>query len=720
MALLRGRSTKRPDTPGNLPGAAGLVDAAQLDVEIDNWINAERPLFGEVLLALGMVTADELMAALARQRDSGGLLGELLGLKAHQIEQALGAQYGIRVADLAQEIPDRAAVDLVGEEMCRRHGVIPLRTDEEGRTWVVTATPRDTDAIREITLRCGRIGLLLGTRPEIDSALERQFNVLDDTSVYVQAHQLAEAEFAPAEQQEGVRLDENAPVVQVVSRIITHGVRSRASDVHIEAQPEGIRVRYRVDGVLSDAIQLPASMGAAIASRIKVLAELNIVERRRPQDGQFSLTVDGRPVDIRTSVVATVRGEKVVLRILDKQRSLISLHELGMPEELVHEYTKIVKAPLGMLLVTGPTGSGKTTTLYATLNEMNDPTKNVVTVEDPVEYQFAGINQMQISEAAGISFADGLRGILRQDPDTILVGEIRDIETARIAMQAALTGHFVLSSLHAVDSVAAVHRFTDMGVEPFLVASAVSGVMAQRLLRRNCPSCSVDDKPSPDRVRLVSSQLREYSSHFKRGRGCNMCNFTGYRGRVGVYELLTVTDTMRQLIVDKASHSDMRKIAIKEGMRTMQVQAFQLVADGITTVDEVIRAVYAPGVELDEIVFGELMPGRRELEEGAKGSIEKGARGVIESGPIGSTDVDHGADDAAATLDAGTDSDGADAGPPVDVSLHGVDRPADGSDEGASDAPPGAATTAAPGAEMGEQAPAADGTRGLRVLKGAS
>ena len=604
-------------------GKRGASDAPapnleRLDTEIAHWVTDDRPLIGEVLLEAGVIDADQLTNALVAQKEQGGRLGELLGIDEHTLASTLAQQFRIRLADLRGEHAQREALDRVGEDLARKHRVLPHHIDDEDRTWIVTADPLNADAIRELTQQCGKVGVLIGVASDIERLLDQEYNVLNQASVYIQAMELTEREVAE-DDIDLKKVDENAPIVQVVNRIITQGVRVGASDVHIESQESGIRVRYRVDGALSEAIQLPAKMGGAISSRIKVMAELNIVERRRPQDGQFSVTVDNRPIDIRTSVVATVHGEKIVLRLLDKQRSLISLRDLGMPEELVKRYNKIVKAPLGMILVTGPTGSGKTTTLYATLNEINDPSKNVVTIEDPVEYQFDGINQMQVSEAAGITFADGLRGILRQDPDTILVGEIRDIETAGIAMQAALTGHLVLSSLHAVDAVAALHRFTDMGLETFLVASAVSGVIGQRLLRRNCPACTVPHRPPSEHVRLVAAQLGTGAANFMKGPGCTLCNGTGYQGRVGVYELLTVTDAIRQMIVDKATHADMLKVAVKEGMRTMQVEAFQLVADGVTTVEEVMRSVYAPGVDLEISAAGELMPGKKEIEAGAAG-----------------------------------------------------------------------------------------------------
>ncbi len=450
---------------------------------------------------------------------------------------------------------------------------------------------------------------------------------------------------------EGMAVDENAPIVQVVNRILIQGVRTRASDIHIEPTDIDLRVRYRVDGAMTEAIRLPARMSAPMSSRIKVLAEMNIVERRRPQDGQFSVTVDGRPVDIRTAVSPTIYGEKIVLRLLDKSRSIISLNELGMPDSLVEPYMKLVKAPLGMLLCTGPTGSGKTTTLYSTLAHINDDARNVVTIEDPVEYHFPGVNQMQISEAGGITFAEGLRGILRQDPDVILVGEIRDVETAQIAMQAALTGHFVLSSLHAVDAVAALHRFTDMGLEPFLVASAVTGVIGQRLLRRVCDACKKPYSPPSSQVRLVASELRTNDATFMKGEGCNQCSGTGYLGRIGVYELLVVSDKIRELIVDKAAHNVVRKIAIDEGMRTMQFEAFRLVAEGVTTVEEVIRSVYAPGIDLEQAPLGALSAGKKALPTGPDG-LPRGAAGSL--GP--SDEVGFTGD---APLDLRDDGDGA-------------------------------------------------------------
>jgi type IV pilus assembly protein PilB len=579
-------------------GAIGVLDG-----EIGQWIDAPRPPLGEVLLGQGVIDELQLDEALRLQAERGGELGGALiaigALDEIGVARGVAAQFEIPFADLRVEQPDTAATDMVTEEVCRRFLVLPMRVFD-GRVFVATANPLDAEAIAALTERCSRIGLLSAAPSEISRVLDSVYNALSSADVHIQAFELGDDSGPAEEDGGGLAVDENAPVVQVVNRIITQGVRSRASDIHIECHEREVRVRYRIDGALSDAIKLPIKMGMPIASRIKVLADLNIVERRRPQDGQFSLKVDGRPIDVRTSVVATLHGEKVVLRLLDKTRSLISLNDLGMPSALIDDYLRIVRAPLGMLLCTGPTGSGKTTTLYATLTEVNDPSRNVITIEDPVEYQFDGINQMQVSESGGITFADGLRGTLRQDPDVILVGEIRDVDTARIATQAALTGHFVLSSLHAVDAVAAVHRFIDMGIEPFLVASAISGVVGQRLLRRICSSCRAPFEPSADQISAVLKQTKSVPEVWSRGQGCAVCNGTGFRGRVGVYELLQISDPMRELIVAKAQHHLMQELAVEEGMRTMQQEAFQLVVDGVTTVEEVLRAVYAPTVDIGQ------------------------------------------------------------------------------------------------------------------------
>lgn len=579
------------------------ITSETLEAEIESWVHEERRRLGEILLDDGVIDADQLLDALEVQQSTGGRLGDILLEQGHvteyQLAAALSEQFQIPLADLRVEQPEQEAIDAVGEELARKHNVMPLRVEGDGRVALVTGEPLGVAAIRELTEHCRKIRLLVGTRDDIARMLDQAYSALAMAHEHIQAFELVDIAEDEA-QVISLEVDENAPIVQVVNRILIQGVRARASDIHIEPHEKEVKVRFRIDGALSDAISLPVRMGPPISSRLKVMSDLNIVERRRPQDGQFSVVVDKRPIDVRISVVGTIHGEKIVLRLLDKTRSLIALHDLGMPDAVVERYLEIVKAPLGMVLCTGPTGSGKTTTLYATLAQVADDTKNVVTIEDPVEYQFDGINQMPISESVGITFADGLRGILRQDPDVILVGEIRDVETARIATQAALTGHFVLSSLHSVDAVAALHRFADMGIEPFLIASAISGVVGQRLMRRTCNACRESYEPHPDHKRLVKDQTGSLPSEWTRGRGCNLCSGTGYAGRVGVYELLEVTDRVRDLIVARATAKEIRDVALAEGMRTMLQEACQLVVDGHTTVEDVLRNVYAPGMEAGE------------------------------------------------------------------------------------------------------------------------
>jgi len=384
--------------------------------------------------------------------------------------------------------------------------------------------------------------------------------------------------------------DDDGPVVQMVTSLVSQGLRDRASDIHIEPLNDILRIRYRIDGNLVEAQTLPLQLHSSLVSRLKIMAGMNIVERRRPQDGQFSTTVDGREVDVRVATVSTVFGEKLVMRLLDKRRSTIGLSELGMPKDTHEMYSQMVRSPFGMVICAGPTGAGKTTTLYASLMEINDIGKNVTTIEDPVEYVFPGINQVQTNEQAGLTFATGLRALLRQDPDVILVGEIRDADTARIAV---LTGHFVLSSLHGTDAAAALHRLLDMGIEAFLIASSVMGVIGQRLLRRICDSCKQPYEPNSEEMALFHRHLpNSGKTLFFHGAGCNDCSQTGYRDRIGVYELLKISPAIRQLVVEHATTERVRQLAIDEGMRPMIAEAVNLVEADITTVAEVIRTLY--------------------------------------------------------------------------------------------------------------------------------
>ena len=387
-------------------------------------------------------------------------------------------------------------------------------------------------------------------------------------------------------------VDGQAPVVQVVNLVVTQALRDRASDVHIEPMGDQVRVRMRIDGALHDVLTLPPDIGPAIVSRIKVMSGMNIVERRRAQDGQFETSVDGRALDVRVSTTPVIHGEKTVLRLLDKSRSLYKMNELGMPDYTNGSFSELLRSPFGMVICAGPTGSGKTTTLYAALAEINTTERNIMTVEDPVEYVLPTVNQIQINESADITFAGGLKSILRQDPDIILVGEIRDVETARIAVQSALTGHFVLSSIHATDAASAVHRFLDMGIEPFLIAPSVLAVVGQRLVRRICRECRAPYRPPADEIAFYESIGGREKDEFWHGEGCNFCSGTGFQERIGVYEVLRMSDAMRELIVDQPAYSSVRELAIAEGMRPLRDEALRLVAEDVTTIPEILRSVY--------------------------------------------------------------------------------------------------------------------------------
>src|SRR5262249_7331080 len=406
----------------------------------------------------------------------------------------------------------------------------------------------------------------------------------------IDAFQANEEALEPLETTEVV-VDVNAPIVQVVNKIVTQALRDRASDVHVEPGEKSVLVRFRIDGALKDVVELPAEMGPALVSRVKIMAEMNIVERRRPQDGQFEMKIDNRELDVRVSTTSTIWGEKLVMRLLDRTRSLYRLSDLGMPDEVGEKYSNIVSSPCGMVIGPGPTGSGKTTTLYATLSEINRSDINVMTIEDPVEYIFPRINQIQIHDQAGMTFATGLKSILRQDPDVILVGEVRDVEPARIAVQSALTGHRVFSSVHAIDAVSALYRLLDMGIEPFLVTSAIIGVVAQRLVRRICRSCATVYEPTVSEVTIYEKLGGAPKDRFVHGEGGQVCAGTGYYDRVGVYEVLPMSDEIRQCLVDGKPPRDARELAMQQGLRTLQHEAVRLVQHDITTMEEVVKHV---------------------------------------------------------------------------------------------------------------------------------
>ena len=552
---------------------------------------------GRILVAAGRVQPYQL--DVARTQDGESLAAKLTSaglITEDAIAQTLAEHHRVRVADFRSLDPEAEAVALLTRYLATTLDALPLSVDDDAvAVAVLDPAPERVQALAAVLGR--EVRPLVTTRRNLERGLASAYRATGEVGTHIQAFEARDVLRREAEQLESVSVNEEAPVVQVVQKVITQALRDRASDIHVEPSGDRVRIRYRIDGALVEVLDLPSSIGPAIVSRVKILGNMNIVERRRPQDGQISMDVDGREVDIRVSTTAVVGGEKVVMRLLDKSPPLFKLQQLGMPPDTADRYSQLIHSPFGMVICAGPTGGGKTTTLYASLGELNSRDKNLMTIEDPVEYTFDSINQIQINEQAGITFAGGLKSILRQDPDVILVGEIRDVDTARIAVQSALTGHFVLSSLHATEAVSALYRLLDMGIEAFLIASSVTAVVAQRLVRRSCTSCLEPYRPSPEELAFVESfGGEEPEGGWLHGTGCHFCAHTGYLERIGVYELLVVTDEVRELIIDRAPHDQMRKLARTQGMRTLQEQAVRLVTDGTTTAAEVMRAIYVAGV----------------------------------------------------------------------------------------------------------------------------
>jgi type IV pilus assembly protein PilB len=498
----------------------------------------------------------------------------------------------VATVDLGTNPSDGDALALVPEAYAAANDLIPLRV-EDGMLVIACVDPGDTAILSEVqVLSRHQARGLAAPRAEIHEAIRQRYKVLPRVDEHVRAFtQRAEAQVS--EDRSALQaITEQSPVVSVVNIIIAQGLRDRASDIHLEPQQTHLRVRFRIDGILTDALRLPRTMAPSLSSRIKVMANLDIVDRHRAQDGQIRLETEGRQVDIRVSTAETIWGEKVVLRLLDQGRTVLSLDQLGLEDDGYRTFSRLLGSPFGMIVVSGPTGSGKTTTLYAAIKELDPIGQNITTIEDPVEYTFENINQIAIRRVANLTFANGLKAILRQDPDVILVGEIRDRETAEIAIQSALTGHLVLSSVHATDAAGVVQRFLEMGIEGFLVASALIGVAAQRLVRRICAYCREPYEPSSDERRL----WLEYGYHdkaiFYHGRGCTHCAYTGFRGRIGVFEALPITDTTKRLVSARASSQEIRELAVREGMTTLRRDAVGKVGQDLTTLAEVIRCVW--------------------------------------------------------------------------------------------------------------------------------
>jgi len=555
---------------------------------------ASRPL-GELLIGRGATNAATVRSALRRQRRDRRPIGELLvdaGVPEGEVVGALAEQLGYNPVDLDQVVPEDDALYLLDGETARSLGALPFLIDELGMVHCAIANPADADQVEAVGRAIAQpVFPRLAGRRSLERALDRHYTVLHRVDHAVQRAVVDRQEAPTATLAIPLRAD--APVVQIVDLLLTQALRDRASDIHIEPQADRLRIRFRIDGALHDVNSLPTSLVGPIASRLKILAEMDIVDRHRSQDGQLEMTIDSRPVDVRVSTMETIWGEKVVLRLLDRTRSLVALPALGLQNADRERMRRLIDSPYGMLVVAGPTGAGKTTTLYAALSELDSASRNITTIEDPVEYRFENINQVQINRLAGTTFANGLKAILRQDPDIILVGEVRDVETAQIAIQSALTGHLVLCSMHAADSVGAIHRFMDMGIEPYLVASALIGVVAQRLVRLVCERCAVTAAATPAEAAFFRDVMgHEPPARLPKAVGCVRCGGTGFHARVGVFECLQVDDPIRERIVARSHHNELIEAAVENGMHTLQQAGCDVAASGRTTLTEVMRTVY--------------------------------------------------------------------------------------------------------------------------------
>ncbi len=572
---------------------------------------------GELLIEKRRITSAQLEEALAYREangcDLGSALADLGFVPADEIAELRGAQYGVRSIDLSGFEIEPAVLELIPADTARRHRIVPLR--RSGATLTVVMTdPRNVAVLDDLRFRTGcTVEPLVASEDAVAAAIARYYDGGPDASgaapggraLDAEVREIGEPPGRPAalrtadDAQEidlvvGDEARGQAPAVRLVNVILASAVQRGASDVHVEPYEKEFRIRFRIDGVLHEVMSPPLRMRDAITSRLKVMAKLDIAERRMPQDGRVRVRCrDGgatKAIDLRVSCLPTLFGEKIVLRLLDKTHLMLDMTKLGFEEASLRRFTAGIRKPWGMVLVTGPTGSGKTNTLYSSIAQLNTPDTNIVTAEDPVEFNLNGVNQVQIREGIGLSFATALRAFLRQDPNVILVGEIRDVQTAEIAVKAALTGHLVLSTLHTNDAPSAVSRLLNMGIEPFLIAGSVNLICAQRLVRRVCRACAASAGASPaSLVDVGFSQAEARTVTPRKGRGCGACNRTGYKGRIGLYEVLEVTDTLRERILAGGAPRPLRRAAIDEGMLTLRESGLRKIADGVTSIDEVTR-----------------------------------------------------------------------------------------------------------------------------------
>ena len=583
-----GPSHLRP-VPG--PGVANEAVARELEDGTGLTAPKERSgsrFISDVIVELGFVARERVDSAVGEAKTSGKtpeqVLVEAGALSGDQLARAIAQRFGLHHADLNVYKADVSALNLINIQAARRFNAVPIGFDEAGLLMVAMSDPSNVLALDDLKLMTGHeVRPVVASPDDIAGVIGRMSRL--DSAV---AEAVEEGEEELGEVSEIRETAEDAPVIKLVNSIIAQAVEEGASDIHFEPEGKEMRVRFRVDGVLAESTTIPKRMVAGLISRIKIMADLDIAEKRIPQDGRVSLTVEGHSIDVRVVTMPSVHGEGSVMRILDKEQALISMDALGMSEDTRDTFQEGFTRSYGAVLVTGPTGSGKSTTLYAALNAINSPERNIITIEDPVEYQMAGINQLQVNPKAGLSFAAGLRSMLRADPDVIMVGEIRDAETARIAIESALTGHLVLSTLHTNDAPSAITRLTEMGVEPFLSASAIVCVIAQRLVRTLCTHCK-------QRTMLSVQALESAGFHVAfdveayEPKGCGRCGGSGYKGRIGVYEVMDLSDEIRSLAIERASADEIRKVATQQGMRPLRLDGFEKVKNGVTSIAEVAR-----------------------------------------------------------------------------------------------------------------------------------
>jgi type IV pilus assembly protein PilB len=553
---------------------------------------------GDILVQTKKITEEQLQLVLKKQRISGKRLGEQLIedniLTEDEIIDVLEMQLGIIRVDLEKTAVNMDAVKSISESLALRYNLIPIDI-ENNKIKVAMSDPLNVFAIDDVTISSGyEVEPLITTQTAIKKAIDRYYS-----SQYVQkaADELvisqtqSDTKGLSIEESDSLENIKNAPAVRLVDSLVKNAVKSRASDIHIEPFEEYVRVRYRIDGELHEVLKSPKETLAALVTRIKILGNMNIAEKRIPQDGRILMNIDEKNYDLRVSILPTVYGEKVVIRVLDRANFLKTKQQLGLNNDDLEKLNRIIKSPYGIILVTGPTGSGKSTTLYTILNDLNKENTNIITVEDPAEYLMDGINQVNVNVKAGLTFASGLRSILRQDPDIIMIGEIRDGETAEIAISSAITGHLVLSTIHTNDAASAVVRLTDMGIEPYLVATSISGVISQRLVRKICEHCKTSFEASGYEKTILGLEAHEGLKLYK-GAGCNYCNNSGFSGRIGVYEIMEITREIRESILLNKSIDEVKDMSIKNGMKTLRKSCEELVYSGETTIEELIKIAF--------------------------------------------------------------------------------------------------------------------------------